>query len=638
MKTRPVVPARIDWSDAAAPFAPDFADRYHPREGALAQATHVFIGGNGLPERWHGRARFALLETGFGLGNNFLATWSAWHEDRSHRCARLHFVSIDKHPPTARDLARAHAASPLREPAQALIAQWPPLTPNLHRLAFDDGRVELLLLFADIDDGLSEIVGRFDAFYLDGFAPATNPAMWQPRVFAALSRLAAPGATAATWSVAREVRDGLARAGFAVARAPGFGPKREMTVASFAPRHVAAALAGRPPSVGARDIAVIGAGLAGCAAAAALADNDHDVTLFDRHGVPALGASGQSGGVFHGIVHRVDGTHARFTRAAALLAERELRDAIDRRGVDGEICGLLRLEGRDPDVPRMRETLAQQALPPSYVDALDAARATSLAGVAIAAPAWHYAGGGWVDPRALCAAWSAMSTLRRQHIAALRRDGERWQLLDESGRVVASASIVVWAGGADGSAGLGDACASLSRTRGQTTRLPADTPGLRAPALPIADAGYALRLADDSVLCGASSAIGNTAAEPRDADRHANLQRLERLTGSRVATSAACEERVGFRLVAADRLPLVGPLPANDRGRAARLDQPRFVPRAPGVFVLTALGSRGITWAALAARLLAAQIAGSPWPLEASLADALDPARFAVRAIRRSTS
>ena len=81
MKTEPIVPARIDWSDAAAPFAPDFDDVYHPRDGALAQARHVFLGGNGLPQRWRGRERFVVLETGFGLGNNFLATWAAWRDD-----------------------------------------------------------------------------------------------------------------------------------------------------------------------------------------------------------------------------------------------------------------------------------------------------------------------------------------------------------------------------------------------------------------------------------------------------------------------------------------------------------------------------------------------------------------------------
>ena len=210
MKTAPVVAADLAFDAEGVPFSARFGDRYHPRQGAFAQAAHVFLAGNELPRRWQGRDRFVILETGFGLGNNFLAVWNAWRAD-PQRSRRLHFISIEKHPFAAADLRRAHARSPHPELARALVAAWPPLTPNLHRLTFDGGRVELLLALGDIDAWLPEIVATVDAFFLDGFAPDRNPAMWQPRVFKALARLAAAGATAATWSAANAVRAGLAR-------------------------------------------------------------------------------------------------------------------------------------------------------------------------------------------------------------------------------------------------------------------------------------------------------------------------------------------------------------------------------------------------------------------------------------------
>ena len=86
-----------------------------------------------------------------------------------------------------------------------------------------------------------------------------------------------------------------------------------------------------------------------------------------------------------------------------------------------------------------------------------------------------------------------------------------------------------------------------------------------------------------------------------------------------------------------DRLPVVGAAPALDpavRAEAFRNDQVRYVGREPGLFVFTALGSRGITWSALGAEALAAAISAATAPLEASLLDAIDPARFAVRAWR----
>ena len=104
MKTAPIVAARIDAGPDGLPWSPDYADVYHPRSGALAQARHVFLGGNGLPARWAGRRDFVVLETGFGLGNNFLATWAAWRAD-AQRCERLHYLSIEAHPPACEALA-----------------------------------------------------------------------------------------------------------------------------------------------------------------------------------------------------------------------------------------------------------------------------------------------------------------------------------------------------------------------------------------------------------------------------------------------------------------------------------------------------------------------------------------------------
>ena len=181
MNTAPIVPAVLAFDDRGVPMSAEYDDIYHPQSGALAQAAHVFLAGNGLPGRWRGRESFVILETGFGLGNNFLATWQAWRDD-PQRCARLVFVSIEKHPLTRLDLTAIHRTSALPELAGALQAAWPPLTPNLHELSFDDGRVRLLLALGDVQAWLPELVAEVDAYYLDGFAPAGNPRMWDERV------------------------------------------------------------------------------------------------------------------------------------------------------------------------------------------------------------------------------------------------------------------------------------------------------------------------------------------------------------------------------------------------------------------------------------------------------------------------
>ena len=122
MNTTPIRPARIVLDADGTPRSADFGDVYHPRDGALAQARHVFLAGSDLPARWQGRERFVILETGFGLGNNFLATWDAWRASGS-RCERLVFVSVEAMPPSRDDLARAGREDGLAPLAAELVQQ-----------------------------------------------------------------------------------------------------------------------------------------------------------------------------------------------------------------------------------------------------------------------------------------------------------------------------------------------------------------------------------------------------------------------------------------------------------------------------------------------------------------------------------
>ncbi len=627
MKTQPIRPAQIDFG-GAVPQAPAFGDVYHPRVGALAQARHVFLQGNGLPERWRGRREFVVVETGFGLGNNFLATWDAWRTD-VQRGRRLVFVSVELHPPTREDLARAHAGSPLAALASELQRAWPPLTPNLHALDFDDAGVTLLLAFGDAAALLPALRVRADAFFLDGFAPARNPAMWQPRVLKALGRMAAPGATLATWSAARELRDGLVAAGFEVQRAAGVGGKRDITLARFAPRFAPREL----PSAAvpdATEAVVIGAGIAGASVAAALAQAGLSVTVLERHPAPAQETSGNPGGLFHGTLARDDGPYARLFRSAALQAQRCYGRAA---------CGLLRLDDRAEGLAGMQAQLQQSGLPADYVQALGADAASELAGVPLARPAWFYPGGGWAVPAEATAAALARPGVRfagGRAASALRRGGDGWSVLDAAGHVLAQAPILVLAHAAAATAlldPLGHERWPLRHTRGQVTYWAGATP-LR---LPVAGDGYALPL-PGGMLCGATREA-EAPGEPvvRDADHRHNIERLGRLCGLKPPDDPAqWQGRVGWRLHSDDRLPIAGALALPAFAPGTRADQARLLPRERGLFVLTALGARGLTLAPLLGRLVAAQATGSPWPLEQDLADAVDPARWRVQAARHA--
>ena len=643
MSWGPIQPARIDFSDARA---------------ALVQAQQVFLGGNQLPRRWAGRAHFAVLETGFGLGHNFLATWNAWRQDPL-RCARLSYLGIAPQPPQRADLARSHADSPLPLLAAALVAQWPALTPDLQLIDFDAGRVRLLLALGSLAQVLPELVASIDAFYLDGLAPGPRPRpdRGDAPTLRGLHRLAAPGATLATWRPAGRLSDGpghdgmgdslgdsLRAAGFEVQQAPGMTPAHTMTVARFAPRVRAAAPPGRRPLVlagaGSPQVAVIGAGLAGAAAARALAARGLAVQVLDHRPGPAGETSGNVGGLFHGIVHGHDGPHARWLRAAALHTERVLRPLIEAGAVPGAIDGLLRGE-QALDAAAMAALLQRQALPAAYAQV----RPAALPG---GRPAWFYPGGGWVSPAALCAAWLAGDGIVARYgcgVYRLQPQAGRWRLLGRDGQLLAEVDAVLLCNAADAARLAGSPAWPLQQRRGQTTLLPASLPGAPLLPLPIADAGYALQLADGRLLCGGvSQAEDRDPLQPdgalREADHAAHLATLRRLSGWRGDLPAsALQGRVGWRLQADDRLPLLGavPEPAAPPG-SRRLDQPRFVPRQAGLYVFTALGSRGISQAALGGEVLASWLTGAPLPAPAALLDALDAARFVARAVRAGSA
>jgi tRNA 5-methylaminomethyl-2-thiouridine biosynthesis bifunctional protein len=577
----------LEWGPDGLPRSRAFGDVYFSSTDGLAESRAVFLAGCGLPEAWRSRRRFTVGELGFGTGLNILALLDLWRR-QGPPGGRLHVFSIEAHPLRAEDAARALAAWPdLTDLAGTLIRAWPGRARGWRRIELPALRATLDLAHLDVLDALAAWTGRADAWFLDGFAPATNPGMWSQDVLQLVAARSAPGARAATFTVAGVVRRGLAEAGFSVAKRPGFGRKRE---------RLEAWLPGEAPiEPSPSKVAVVGAGIAGAAAAQAVRALGGEALVFDTEG-PGAGASGNPAAL---VTPRLD---AGGGAPAQLFAQAFSRAVRLYEAVPGAVIarGVRQRPSKPADLDRFRKIaesgLFDEGALAATDDGLDQAHALTI------------------SPGAALAAWTG--EVRRARIAALEADGAGWRLLDAAGAEVARADAVILAAGLacrDLAPGL-----ELSPVRGQASWAEGEalTPAATAWG------GYAVPLAaPGGVLFGATHDRDDVGSDLRPEDHARNLAALAAALPDLAAKleGRALDGRASVRAVTPDRLPIAGPAPGSPAG----------------LFVLGGFGSRGFTHAPLLAEHVAALALGAPSPLPADAQALVDPARFGRRAARR---
>jgi len=623
--------AKVDW-EANAPRSIFFDDIYFSGEGA-GEAKHVFLDGNDLARRFEHASRFTIGELGFGTGLNFLSAWALWRKVRSPG-SRLSYLSVEKFPLHPDDLLRAAGAWPqfLAE-ASTLARVYPPAVAGLHQISLDDG-VTFTLGFGDAADMLGAFEASVDAWFLDGFSPAKNPEMWDAAVFREVARLSAPGATAATFTVAGAVRRGLEASGFITEMRTGYGRKREMLTAVIArpPRTCRRAPWFAPAreialAPGAR-LAVIGGGVAGASLANAAQRAGLEATVIDPQGL-ATGASGNVVGLIMPRFDLGDGASARFFIAAYLHALRSLA-RLDGDGSAGLFnpCGVFQPSLTADDAQWAEKVLASGVLPDGFTQARDGGLFFLHAGV--------------VNPPAYVAALArGAAMIRAEALAIESSDGGARVKLDD-GRVI-DADAVVIANGADALRFEQARCLPLSRVAGQIDHFP----DAAAPPSAVAFGPYVAPSPEGGLVIGATYAPLDARAKPAtslDATRSTIAAIAKALPDlAALLRPEKSLPRASVRCQTPDRLPIAGPAPDihfygahyDDLRFGKKRDYPagRLIPR---VFLLTGLGSRGLVTAPLLAEMIVAEMTGAPSPVGAPIAEALHPARFFIRDLKRA--
>ncbi len=606
----------VEWLADGTPYSPRFSDRYRSETGAgLDQAQGVFLQGCGLPAAWAHQPRWTVLETGFGLGLNFLATWAAWRADPA-RPQQLHFVSVEAFPASAEDLLRNAADHPALLPlAEELARSYWGLRPGVHRLRLDEGRVLLTLAIGDARTMLRELACTADAVYLDGFSPARNPDIWDLPTLKALLRCCRRGTRLATWTIARAVRDALTQCGFRHQRVPGVPPKRDRLEAVYdppwTPKRREPALHDTGPAPTPSHCVVIGGGLAGAAVAWQLAQRGWQVQVLDAAPHPAAGASGLPAGLFTPNDSVDDTVLSQLSRSGVRCTLAVLQQLL-LEGQDYEASGVLarRLDPERAAGTQVADIWSRPAEPQHL-------RAAGLP--EDSAARWHGVGG-WVRPAQLVAALLQHPGIAwRGHtaVATLNAAGAGWELRDAQGRPVASAPLVVVAAGIQSQHVLGMEL-HLQPIRGQLSFGPQSRADA-APPWPVNGHGHFIPNAHSAQgpiwLAGASFARDDANGDIRPQDQDFNRQRLETLlpiAAQQLRDAPPAQAWAGVRCASRDRLPLAGPIDPVHR---------------PGLWLHTAMGARGLTFALLTAELLVARLHHETLPLSWRLAAALDPRR-----------
>lgn len=656
----PIQTALITWNDGL-PYANTYADIYFSAENGLQEAMHVYIDGNRLVERWKALScsRFVIGETGFGTGLNFLLAWSVW-ERVAPVDARLHFISCEKHPLSFTDLQKSLALWPsLSNYAAALLDVYPVLTPGYHRLVFAEGRVTLDLMLGDAlscyqdrllcgEHELEQELRRdyVDAWFLDGFSPNKNPEMWSDALCATLFQLSKQCTTFSTFSAAGMVKQALCAAGFVVNKRPGHGQKREMlagfvgttsnqtSIKRKTPWHVAPV-----QPIKQQQAIVIGAGLAGCFTAYALAQRGWQVRLLDKQSSFGQGASGNHRSILFPNLSAYRAPITELMLTAFLYASRFYQQCIKDWPV-GDFSGILQLIRENKTEQTQVDLSAWLRAYPELGQLVDAEAASDLSGIDVASGGIFIPLAGWIDMPALCERLiqhPGIQFFPNTEIQSLEKDAcGRWCVAEHA------AEVMIIANGYAANQFSQTKHLDIQALRGQMTGIQASQQS-RQLKMPLCGDGHILPQTNGIHAIGATFGKNVHEEECLPGDDDDNYAKINALSAHLELSNTVVSHWAGIRGAALDHMPFVGPVADaalfSETFAPLARDANRWIPSEGayfgGLYVATGFGARGLTTIPLCAEYLASLINHEPSPLSQKLVQAVSPARFLHRNILR---
>lgn len=673
----------LRWQNSA-PLSLRHEDYYFSLKNGLEETRYVYLAQNHLPQRWQKEPLekpFTIVETGFGTGLNFLATWQTWQKLPEPKRA-LNFITIEKYPLTLSDLIKSLDNWPeLTNLCQALINQYPYLTRGSHLLSFDQGRVKLKLIFGDVNQDLNQHSFNADCWFLDGFSPNKNPSMWTPLLYNIMANHSHDKTTFSSFTAAGIVRKGLSNNGFDVKKKNGFGGKRDMIYGEFSTIKPPI-LADRPTkkwlnpnpnklitptnesNTHCYDAVIIGAGLAGITTASSLAEKGLKVAVIDKNNQAVMGASGQTQLALYVKLPTEINKTSDFISHSTFFSQRYF-DTKQRQHANKSFwhkTGLLQLAWNNKEQERQSKFLQQDYYPSSFVRSVCQVEASKLSGVRLNCGGLWFENSGWLEPKVF-----SEVILDHPNIKMLTKSKVKeiewcetkniWTTFYEStlnSRVesvsIQSKNVII-------------ANSNDAKNLIQFEHLP--TKPLKGQVTSIYSTSFAQSktvLCGEGYLCppinnwhhfGATFDLKNkdeTTSLEGSLKNMASIQKwlpswLPIQTDARALSDKnELTANAGLRCTTPDYMPIVGRAPNYNKmltrfsglRKDAKSCANRYGEYYPNLYINVGHGSKGTVTTPIAAELISSLIAGSANPFSNNQLDTLAPARFIIRHLIQS--
>lgn len=655
-----IQPAQVIWRDGV-PYSPLFDDVYFSSFNGFSEKEHVFIHANHLPLRFAQvpeDACFTIAETGFGTGLNFLATWHYWLQHASSQ-SKLFYYTTELYPLTREELSKCLKLWPMLDhERQALLNAYPVLTPGIHWLSFEQGRIQLVLMIGDALDCYEQLLESgdplhekdcrdwfVDAWFLDGFSPEKNARIWQDKLFYFMSLLSKKGTSFSSSGVDDHVYQALKAHGFDPALVEGDEQKCPMIHGCFSGEGIKKRIPDslktpwhRARSHPERRVLIIGGGLAGCFTAHALAKRGYEIQLLEANQHIAQHGSGNQYAILYPKLSAFAAPFTQWMLQAFLYAQRFYKPLVG-KAFNGALEGILQFAHHAREQKTQRYLEEMLSYYPDLARFVSSDEASALAGVRILKEALFIPQAGWIHVPQLCdylVQDPRIEVLCHTPIFDLHYADNLWH----AGKY--SAPIVVLANAAGLLTFQQTSHVPLKTIRGGLS-LMSPHPALADLKLPLCGDGHLMPLIDGVHAVGATYHQSSDLSLDLAAEHHANSQKARNMPLSEPLDLNPQVYWGNIRVSTPDYLPLTGGIasPACFEKQYAKLkkDSKHYIAEMPvvypGLYVNAGFGSRGLCTIPLTSEYLAGLIHGEPATLSRTLRRALSPQRFLFRDLCR---